>query len=65
MNGLRMMKSVADEIRLIHKELGWVMKHLANIYQAVKSDDDTAVVDETDPRQMSLFPDNGETDDNL
>lgn len=41
------------------------MKHLANIYQAVKSDDDTAVVDETDPRQMSLFPDNGETDDNL
>jgi hypothetical protein len=59
------MKSIADEIRVIHKELGWIMNHLANIYQAVKSDDDTAIVDVIDPRQMSLFPDDGEKSDNL
>lgn len=57
--------TVAEELRLIHKELGWIMKHIGNIYKAVKSEDDTAALDDADPNQLELFEDENLTDDNL
>lgn len=46
------MKVLAEEVRLIHKELGWVVKHLANIYEQVKTEENLPI---DDPNQLKLF----------
>lgn len=50
----KLMRAVAEEVRLIHKELGWVLKHLANLYAMLRSDDNPPL---EDPSQLKLFED--------
>ena len=45
-------EALAEEVRLIHKELGWVVKHMANIYDMIKTEDSQPL---EDPNQLKLF----------
>lgn len=48
-------RAIAEEVRLIHKEMSWVVKHLARVYAMIKP---PAVEGETaDPMQLSMFED--------
>lgn len=49
-NDLR--KAIAEEVRLIHKEMGWVNGHVANIYAMIRTDDNPPI---EDPNQLKLF----------
>lgn len=51
---------IAEETRLVYRHLYWATKHLANIYNAIKPEEKPAV--EFDPRQLSLFGIEGESE---
>lgn len=44
--------SMAEELRLAHKELRWAAAHLANIYNAVKPVEKAPIED--DPNQQKI-----------
>lgn len=48
-------RAVAEEVRLMHKEIGWALGHLANIYAMIRTDDNPPI---EDPNQLKLFQDN-------
>lgn len=39
----------------MHKEIGWALGHLANIYAMIRTDDNPPI---EDPNQLKLFQDN-------
>ena len=47
-------KLIAEELRLMHKELRWATAHLANIYKMLRTDDEPI---EENPNQLNLFED--------
>lgn len=48
---------LAELVRIMHKELGWVVKNLAKVYDMLRTESSPALEDEIDPRQLSLFND--------
>lgn len=46
---------VAEEVRLIHKELGWVVKNLAKLYAAIRTEENEPLSHDDDPNQLELF----------
>lgn len=51
-------KYVANEVRLLHKEVKWALQHIANIYEAIKLPDQEPI---EDPNQLKLFDEEGES----
>lgn len=49
------MRAIAEEVRLMHKELYWVTKHMARVYAMIRPPD--MPDEEQDPMQLSLFED--------
>lgn len=48
---------LAEEVRIMYKEYGWIRKHLAKIYDMLRTENSPMLEVETDPRQLSLFND--------
>lgn len=46
-------KAIAKELRLVHKEFGWAIGHIANIYAMIRTEDTPPL---EDPNQLKLFP---------
>lgn len=47
-------KTIAEELRLMHKEMRWVAAHIANLYKMLRTDDEPI---EENPNQLTLFED--------
>ena len=47
-------KKMAEELRLMHKEMRWVAAHIANLYNMLRTDDEPI---EENPNQLTLFED--------
>lgn len=43
---------IARELKILHKELGWIQQHIANIHDAVKVPEDNPIID---PNQLTIF----------
>ena len=55
-------KLMAEELRLMHKEMRWVAAHFANLYNMLRTDDEP--IDE-DPQQLKLFTDENFVEKNM
>lgn len=56
-------KKMAEELRLMHKEMRWVAAHIANIYKMLRTDEEPPI--EEDPKQLKLFQDENFVEKNM
>ena len=48
-------RTIAEEVRLIHKEMRWVLQHIARISEVLGAACDNDSEDESDHNQLSIF----------